>query len=201
MTKYRGLVIPIMFVMVVFGNCNSKTEEKDNSVTVKEGYILKEMIVDDSLINKKDAYAVIEPLWWTVDIYQSEKIYRDGMNKFSENQQYVYAIEWYLAEVNNGGHDQFFSNSTGIVWKDALTGFEKTGMKENAEILKMAAKQLGGNPSFDREARQVQMENSKTDFGNLDSLFYTTDVENKLVEFIEKNRKDFYFKGTVNFPK
>ena len=42
---------------------------------------------------------------------------------------------WYIAEVNNGGHDQFYFNSTGIVWKDALAGFGELGIDEAVEII------------------------------------------------------------------
>ena len=73
------------------------------------------IVINDQIIDQGDVYKIIEPLWWTVDIYQGEKIYSDGLGQFTENQKFVFAIEWYFAEVNNGGHSQFFSNSTGIV--------------------------------------------------------------------------------------
>lgn len=50
-------------------------------------------------------------------------------------QRYLLAINWYFGEVNNGGHHQFFYNSTGIVWEDVvLNGFKHFGMNEYAAI-------------------------------------------------------------------
>ena len=51
------------------------------------------------------------------------------MNPFSLPQRYVFAIQWHIGEVNNGGHYQFYDNSTGIVWEDSLKGFEVIGAK------------------------------------------------------------------------
>jgi len=51
-------------------------------------------------------------------------------------QRYIFTIEWYIAEVNNGGHDQFYFNSTGIVWKNALKGFEEIKHTKAHNILK-----------------------------------------------------------------
>jgi hypothetical protein len=63
---------------------------------------------------------VIDPLWWSVSIHDGPKKYEADLGHFSYPQRYIFAIQWYVAEVNNGGHNQFFFNSTGIVWKDAL---------------------------------------------------------------------------------
>ncbi len=116
------------FILLVLGGCNNTGVEQIPSV--KPEVVSTKIVVDDSLIDKKDIQAIIEPIWWSVDIYQSEAIYLTGLKSFSENQQYIFSIQWYIAEVNNGGHDQFFSNSTGIVWKDALKGFENIGLTE-----------------------------------------------------------------------
>ena len=131
------------FILIASGGCNNSSVVQIPSE--KPEFVSTMMVVDDSLIDKKDIQAIIEPLWWSVDIYQSDTVYLTGLKSFSENQQYIFSIQWYIAEVNNGGHDQFFSNSTGIVWKDALKGFEKIGLTENYEILKSAVDKFGGN--------------------------------------------------------
>jgi hypothetical protein len=167
-------------------------------------FIEEEMVINDTVINEADVQKIIDPLWWSVDIYQTEEIYKETLKRFSANQKYVFAIQWYLAEVNNGGHDQFFTNSTGIVWKDALEGFEKIGLKENYAILKAAAGKLGGNPSLDHDRRQAQYDNMLPDFEKLDNLFFESDkrtpIDSMVLEFIKVNRKDFYFKGKVKKP-
>jgi hypothetical protein len=111
-------------------------------------------------------------------------------------------MAWYDAEVNNGGHDQFFTNSTGIVWKDALEGFVAVGAVERANILKEAAKRMGGNPSFDQNERSDQIDKFRADFEDLDSKYYELkdDFEQKVNKYVKENRKDFYFKGAVTKP-
>lgn len=56
-------------------------------------------------------------------------------------------------EANNGGHDQVYFNSTGIVWKDALKGFEEIGHQQAYNILEQSAERIDGNPSLDRSKR------------------------------------------------
>ena len=163
------------------------------------------MIVDDETIEKGDIYDIIEPARWMIDIYGNEETYKQGLKQFTESQKHVFSIYWYKYEVDNGGHSQFFHNSTGIVWKDALKGFEKLAFNENAEILKSAVTKLGGSPSLDRRLRINQLNNSKVDFEKEDNEFYNVEkkvkLEDRLIEYIQKNKTDFYFAGNVMKPK
>jgi hypothetical protein len=183
--------------------CNQGKKE-DNPFENAPVFIEDEMVINDSVINEGDVQKIIDPLWWSVDIYQSEVIYKESLKTFTENQKYVFAIQWYLAEVNNGGHDQFFTNSTGIVWKDALKGFEKIGLRDNYTILKAAADKLGGNPSLNREEREQQYDRTNPDFEKLDDRFFDSDkktpIDSIVLEFIKANRKDFYFRGRIKKP-
>jgi len=163
------------------------------------------MTVDEQLINAKDAQGVIEPLWWSVSIYDGEAQYQEDLKPFTKPQRYVFAIQWYVAEVNNGGHYQFFDNSTGIVWEDAMRGFEAIGAQKNADILKAYADRMGGNPSKDREKRQEQLENidpSLADSDDLDKMFYESeaDMTDLLHTYIRENANNFIFSGKVTVP-
>ena len=141
---------------------------------------------------------------WGVDIYQGEQIYKQGLAGFNENQQFVFAMQWYVTEVNNGGHRQFFSNSTGIIWKEAMKGFEKTRLTENLDILRAATRALGGDPSLDRTERQRQLEDYDVDFKQLDKRFYELEkkmaLKDKILIFVKENRSDFYFDRFVIEP-
>ncbi|OWA33544.1 hypothetical protein B9G55_19475 [Saccharibacillus sp. O16] len=162
-----------------------------------------EITVSEETINGNDIDAIIEPLWWNVNIYDGEKEYKDDLKKFTDPQKYILAIEWYLAEVNNGGHDQFFSNSTGIVWEDALAGFKTIGIEDYYTILLEAANRLGGKPNPDREKRQDQLVKCNADFEDLDNKIYQSEsnIEEKLLSYIRENSKEFLFKGIVHKPK
>ncbi len=67
-----------------------------------------------------DYFNICEPMWHTIDIYESYEQYLKSAEKFTTEQRYLFALNWYAAEVSNGGHHQFFFNSTGIVTNDTL---------------------------------------------------------------------------------
>ncbi|TGM58870.1 DMP19 family protein [Leptospira adleri] len=174
----------------------------DFSDLIKEKNKQVNFIIDDSFIDNVEngSFEIIEPLWWAINVYEGEKEYIEDLKGFSNEQKYLFAIHRYSAEVNNGGHDQFFFNSSGIVAEDALEGFRKIGLDENYNILKESMDRLGGKPFKDRDKRTIQLEESKALFDDLDDLFYKTDLEEKLRDFIIMNRNQFYFKGTFDAP-
>ncbi len=156
--------------------------------------------VGDEEIDSGEIQRIIEPLWFAVNIYDSEEQYNSDLARFSLPQRYVFAAEWYIAEVDNGGHDQFFFNSTGIVWKDALECFKMVGLTECVDILTEAVNRMGGSPSLDREERWEEMDSNEPDFEDLDSRFYEfTDeaVYAAILEYVRNNRESFYFDGDI----
>ena len=108
------------------------------------------VVVNDDTIAAGDYWPVIEPVWWSADIYHGPGLYEQSLSPFTESQRFVFAVRWYFSEINNGGHRQFYSNSTGIVWQDALVGLEAIGISKAAQILQISADRLGGSPSLDR---------------------------------------------------
>lgn len=162
----------------------------------------KRVVIDDRTIATNDVQAIIEPVWWTANTYDSHAAYESSLAKFSHPQRIVHAIEWYTAEVNNGGHEQFYFNSTGIVWKDAKEGFEEIGMPEIAKIIAESAKRMGGQPSFVREERISALEKENPEFDDLDDRFYecSDNLDAKLQGYIRANSRDFLFDGEVEKP-
>lgn len=161
------------------------------------------IVIDDDVINDaRDMDDVIRPLGLLVNTSNSQKEYEDTLKPFSLPQRYVFAINTYAMEVNNGGHDQFFFNSSGIVWEDALKGFATMGAHKNADILKQAAERMGGRPSKDQEERQDALEENDADFDDLDDLYYAYESEMgaSVYKYILANAKDFHFSGDVKKP-
>lgn len=121
--------------------------------------------------------------------------------KFSNEQRFVLACHWYLSEVNNGGHDQFYDNNTGVVWKGARDGFIAIGAREVAAIIDESSRRLGGNLSLNRTKRQQQLERINPRFDDLDEKVFKLDkrldFDRKLMEYIRAHRQKFYFSGTV----
>lgn len=160
--------------------------------------------VADRQINGNDYFAVIEPVFLSVSIYDGPEKYERDVARFSKEQRYVLACHWYLGEVNNGGHDQFYDNSTGIVWKDAKDGFIGIGAKEVAAIIGESSRRLGGSASLHREERQQELERSRPRFDDLDDKLFALekkiDLDKKLIDYIRANRTKFYFSGSVKNP-
>lgn len=162
-----------------------------------------EITIDDDVIRRADPWEIVDPLWWSVNIYDGPAAYQESLSRFSRNQSLVHAISWYDAEVLNGGHHQFFANSTGIVWRNALEGFRTIGLKEAADILSEAAERLGGAPSLDRTLRNDQLDRIDIDgLNDLDHRYYALRevLIDRLAAFIQENKEDFYFKGKVKRP-
>ena len=164
----------------------------------------KHIKIDDQVIATRDPMEVIDPLWWSVSIYDSKDKYEEDLERFSVHQRAVFAMMWYIAEVNNGGHSQFYSNSTGIVWEDAMDGFELIGLREGKEIIEESAKRFGTRPSFDREERENVLDVLDEDFDDLDSRFYKLDsavnITERIADYIQANKIAFYFEGDVEIP-
>ena len=157
--------------------------------------------IGDGEIDGDDYFIVIEPVFWSVSIYDGPDRYEEDLSNFSVEQRLVLAYHWYLSEVNNGGHDQFYYNSTGIVWPDALKAFREIGHPEVVAIISASVSRLGGTPSLDRGERQEQLEQMDADFDDLDEELYRlqseADFDEKVLEFIRTHRQRFLFSGVV----
>ena len=159
--------------------------------------------VTDEQIDDGDFQAIVTPLWWEVSIYDGETEMYDSLDRFTDPQKYVWAIQWYYSEVENGGHDQFFYNDTGIVWELALEGLRVIGCSTFAAILEEAVQRIGGYPSKDREARWHEMSMHNADFSDLDMKSYDREheLEQYLRDYVRRNREYLIFDGIVHFPE
>lgn len=198
----------LLLLLLLFCGCGQRIAIDSELNKINEGgnsvkYENVKIVVDDNVIESNDVMKIIDPLWWSVSIYDGEEKYNKDLARFSVPQKYVFAIEWYVAEVNNGGHDQFYSNSTGIVWEDAMNGFEVIGLSENNKILNESVKRMGGNPGKDRERRQAELDKFNPTFDDLDDRFYKSDkdMDKIIMKYIKDHKIDFYFDGTVSKPK
>jgi hypothetical protein len=199
-------LVKYLLVIIILGqvllSCNSKKQETSQ----RDSKMIKKHIkIDDKIIETRDPMKVIDPLWWSVSIYDSKEKYEKDLEPFSFHQRAVFALMWYMAEVNNGGHSQFYSNSTGIVWEDAMDGFELIGLTDGMKIIEESAKRFGTKPSFDREKRENALDLLDEDFDDLDSRFYKLDsavnITERIADHIEKYKEAFYFEGEIEVPK
>jgi hypothetical protein len=66
---------------------------------------------------------------------------------------------WYCNhEIMNGGFNQFFSNSTGVLAPEALTGYRAIGLPECAQVVATAIARFGQRYPRSRKAREAAMQ-------------------------------------------
>ncbi|WP_249960789.1 DMP19 family protein [Histophilus somni] len=145
---------------------------------------------------------LLEPMWTTINIYDGYEKYLQSAKSFTLEQRYLLAINRYFLEVNNGGHHQFFYNSTGIVWEDALNGFKHFGMNECATNFQKVIDYCGGTISFDREERKRMLEileENEEEFykflDEADDFVYEYEGEENEVIYIKNHPEKFIFEG------
>ncbi len=183
------------------GICPNHEVRLGNQGSMAPRYETVSITIDDAAIAEGNLWRIIEPVWWLGDIYNGEASYEGSLRPFSTEQRLIFALRWYRSEVNNGGHHQFYSNSTGVVWKDALRAFVAIGLQAGADIILESANRLGGQPSLDHETRLEQLEEYDPAFRDLDERFYELGRETDLVEammaFVRANPAAFHFEGEV----
>ena len=108
-----------------------------------------------------------------------EKQRRLGFEGLSQEQKLYSSVNECDNEVNNGGLAQYFVNSSGNHWPEAVASFQVMGMKERGAVLKAATAVFGPDgPSTNREARQEQLaklyRNNDSAFDELNSQYYDT---------------------------
>lgn len=199
MTMVRPLLIVI--VVVIMSAVLTIYLSRKKIRPVKRVYQFKDIdvVIDDAVIDKGDPYEIIDPVGASVNINDDYTAYEKSLEPFSTGQRYILSICWYLAEVNNGGHDQFYFNSTGVVWEDAINGFQAIGVPEFSEIIQKSAQRLGGTPSKECFERRKQLDQFAPDFSDLDTTLYETEgkINSAMMQYIKQNRHGFYFDGII----
>jgi len=130
---------------------------------------------------------VINVMWEKVDFYQDEETLNRTLEGATRGQRAIYSCTWYVAEVNNGGHHQFFWNSTGALWEEALRGFNTLAANDYQSILQSAVSLFPGpQPSKHRDERWEQLEQVDTaKLDKLDSEIYALEGRQQLDEIFK----------------
>ena len=129
----------------------------------------------------------------------SRNKYEKSLEHFTTEQRYYHAMCMFFSEVCDGGIHQFFFNSAGCVWEDAVKGFEAANIPRVASILKRAGQRLGGKPAFDRRERWKQLDENEPDFDDLDTEFFSLDEEcsKQMDDYVKNNAEKFCFDGHI----
>lgn len=170
----------------------------------REGVPRHRTITVEEIQATDDMWTINEPMYWTINIYGSYDDYLESANSFTVEQRYLNAISWYFAEVNNGGHHQFFYNSTGIVWEDALAGLRLFKMDILADNLQSVIDYFGGSVPFNREERWTilkEWDDEVFDFldGKDDVVYEYEGIFEDV--FVHEHPELFVFDGTYKVPE
>lgn len=161
------------------------------------------VVIDAAFLAKAGPMQAIDPLWWRIEPPATAEGYDGLFAPYSHRQRLVWAMVQHGAEVGNGGHDQFFWNRTGIVWRDALEGYADAGIGDVHAILTEAVALTGGDPPLDKIARCELMQELKPDFFDLDDRFFPIlngDLGERIMAYVRAHAADFAFDGIVRKP-
>ncbi|TWU40191.1 hypothetical protein Q31b_35360 [Novipirellula aureliae] len=129
-------------------------------------------------------------------IWEKEK--SGGWESLNKDQQMYLAVFWLDAEVNNGGHSQYFFNSAGSNWAVAQDGLKAMGFTERLAIFNGVLSLFGEEKPFrNRDERHEQLAsvyaNNEEAFDKFDSKYYAAieSVEVLLRRFVIQNAESF----------
>ena len=143
----------------------------------------KKYTYEDVVAGTIETYQLLEPMYDQIDL-SNDLTYEYTAKQFSCPMRLIFAVDSYMAEVYNGGHDQFFFNSTGVVWRDALEGLEAIGAQEAASILKRVIGRIDCEIPDDADERRKMMDDLEDGiFEEDDQAFY--DMSGNIEELVK----------------
>ena len=170
--------ILLFLTVIFFTNCNSQMEfNLDKTLKIER----RDMIVMeiDTYLNKKSEYG--------------EKI-----EKLNSSQRTFLFVENLEREINSGGFNQFYFNSSGDFSQETLNALLEIGAEKTAKIVENANSEFdNGNVPKDRTERQNKLElieeKAEENWEKCDTEFYEyqDDLTDLLISFVLKNKADF----------
>jgi len=117
---------------------------------------------------------VFDDAWDLIDIYNGPDIFLCTFASVDRDAGLLYAAHFAQSEICNGGFAQFFSNSTGVLCPEAVSGLSAIGMPGTSALVQEVALLLFGEPypraRKEREEKLGNIERKILDA--LDSRFF-----------------------------
>ena len=134
-----------------------------------------------------------------IDTYLNEKSeYGEKIEKLNSSQRTFLFVENLEREINNGGFNQFYFNSSGDFSQETLNALLEIGAEKTAKVVENANSEFdNGNVPKDRTERQNKLElieeKAEENWEKCDTEFYEyqDDLTELLIAFILKNKADF----------
>lgn len=124
--------------------------------------------------------------------------YFENIEKLNKSQKTLIIIENLEREINNGGFNQFYFNSSGVFANETVKCLKNIGANKTSQIVRKANNEWrNGIVPKGRTERQKTLEKIevKADLMwekcNIEFYEYQDDITELLIEFVKGNRKDF----------
>lgn len=124
--------------------------------------------------------------------------YGDSVDKLTDPQKQFFYNQSLEREINNGGFNQYFVNSSGDFAHETISSLKAIGANKTADILQEAINQFPDKKvPKDRDTRietveQIQ-DNAQEVWEGLDQIFfeYQDDLNSLNLDFVKKHKDNF----------
>lgn len=103
-------------------------------------------------------WRVVEAVWDAISIYDGPEVFLRQFSAVPFEKGHLFAVHWCQSEVRNGGFHQFFSNSTGVLAPEAVTGFRVLGLAESSALIQKAMTFFGSKYPRERSTRNEMLD-------------------------------------------
>ncbi len=165
-----------IILILTFVNCNTMNE------------IDKALLIEDET---ESILKIQELLWKKTELH-------DDFENLNEAEKTFLYVEILEAEINNGGFDQYFFNSSGDYSIETLEALKKIRAFKTAKIVEEAFKEFPENPiPKNNEKRRELLENindnTSEKWNELEDKFYLYEenIGGLLLEYVKKNKSEF----------
>jgi hypothetical protein len=151
----------------------------------------------DQLLALEEEYR-IDSLLAAMEQAIGKKATREGDRSLSSEERVILAVEALQREVNNGGYDQFFMNSSRQYAPMVVDALARIGCPKTAKTTRAAFDALG-IAELDEESIEAVMdadnEERDEEFTRCDDSYYKSgeDVDASLFSFVKANRGSIKF--------
>ncbi len=125
-------------------------------------------------------------------------VYGDDYTKLTEPQKMFYYNQNLEREINNGGFNQFFCNSSGDNTHETILSLKAIGAEKTVAILQKAIEQFPNKTVPKDRVIRTEIVEKIEEFANevwnlLDEEFYNyeDDLNSMNLEFVKKNKSEF----------
>lgn len=202
MTKTRILLLAILAIAVGYGGWNTMTADERAEAEARASLHDKEFLEKyngqsfDELIALENEYR-IDSLCLAFEQAIQQKAERVGIENLTDEELAVLAVEAFEREVNNGGFDQFFFNSSGQFAPTLVDSLKRVGCRKTAGIARKAIGALDIRGELTAAAVEKVMwaeddaaeERRSGTLDECDEKVYerSENIESHLYEFIRRN--------------